>query len=204
MSPRVVALVLLFAACAHRSPPPPTPARDYPGALVIPSQVPVDFLAQQSVEARYGDRSVHFSAALQKRGDTLTLLGLTPFGTRAFLLEQRGVEVTFTPYLSRDLPFPPKNILVDVQRAYFIGLPGAPLPDGEHLGVRDGEEVRERWSAGRLVERRFRRLAADPPGEIVIAYEPGMIASVPPATVRFHNGWFGYDLVIETRSYQAL
>jgi hypothetical protein len=202
-----VTAVALASCAPHRQPPAPAaPPHDYPGILPDPSTIPGDFMARQDVEARYGEQKIRFQAVLQKRGNTLTLLGMTPFGTRAFLLQQIGADVTFTPYMNREMPFPPKNILLDVDRAFFEGLSqkGASLEDGEHAMERDGEEIRETWLGGRVLERHFRRLDGNPAGEIDITYGTGMTGTVPPAAIKFHNGWFGYDLSIDTRSYQPL
>ena len=48
--------------------------------------------------------------------------------------------------------------------AELVGVPGAPLEDGEHSAAVDGEEVLERWSGGRLQSRSFRRLDGVPAG----------------------------------------
>jgi hypothetical protein len=161
-------------------------------------------MARQQVKARYGETRVQFRSVLQKRGDTLTLLGLTPFGTRAFLPQQEGTAVTFTSYVDRVFPFPSHYLLLDIQRALFIGIGSGPLPDGVHTASRDGEEIRERWHAGRIMERTFRRETGQPPGSITITCKDGMVYGVPPAKLKFRNGWFGYELTITTLSYESL
>ena len=188
---RVLLLVLaLSAGCASRKPQATAP--DYPGELVDPATIPDDFLARQRVRATWIDGEVEFDAVLQKQGDALTMVGLTPFGTRAFTLAQKGREVSFTKEIDRDLPFPPRNILLDVQRALF--------PAGE----RAGEEVLERIEGGRLMERSFRRRDGKPAGQIVITYEGGMVGIEPPRVLVLENGWFGYRLRVETESFQRL
>ena len=193
----------LACATAHDHPPP----RPYPGTLTRPSEHPGDFVRRQKLSAKFGDQTQGFEAVLQKQGDQLKLVGLTPFGTKAFLLEQDGLEVKFTSYMPRELPFPPRYILQDVHRVYFGGLgKGAlvPLPDGEHTAQRDGETIAETWRDGRLLERRFTRVAADPPGVITVVYEGGMAGPTSPKVIRIDNGWLGYQLVIETVSEQKL
>jgi hypothetical protein len=209
MSIAVMSLAAAIGALTLRCALKPRPvstltAREYPGTLVLPSTVPGEFLARQLVKARYEGTRVRFESVLQKRGDTLTLLGLTPFGTRAFLLQQEGTAVTFTSYVDRVLPFPPRYILYDIQRALFIGIGFGPLTDGVHTAHRDGEEIRERWKGGRVMERTFQRESGQPPGSITISCKDGMVFGVPPPKLKFRNGWFGYDLTITTRSIEAL
>lgn len=194
----------LVCACRGAHPASPRPPGEYPGTLVPTQALGEDFIARQRVTARHGSREFSFEAALQKRGDALTLLGLTPFGTRAFVLQQRGVEMEFTSSLPEPLPFPPRYILIDIHRVFFIRVAPGPLPDGTHTAVRDGEEVREEWAGGRLQARHFRRLDGRPPGTIDIQYEGALDAATSARRVEFHNRWFGYTLQIETHSREAL
>jgi len=140
---------------------------------------------------------------LQKKGDAITLIGLTPFGTRAFVLEQNGLEVKFTSYIG-DVPFPPRYILQDIERVYFGGLEGAPLTDGEHVAERDGEKIREVWREGKLQQRDFTRLDGDPPGTMAIVYQGGMAGGTSAPEIDIDNGWVGYRLSIVTLSEQRL
>jgi hypothetical protein len=199
---RTAALVLVFAfagAGCTGTPRSASPARaaDYPGELVDSAALPSLFLRQR-IEARFGDRSIAFSAVLQSDAGVLSLLALTPYGSRAFLLQQRGKTIAFNRYVDRDLPFPPRFILLDVHRTLFLGLPGAPLPDGDHTAVQHGERIVERWRGGRLLERTFERVDGRPAGRIRIAYQDGMRPPLPPARIDLHNGWFGYQLAIHT------
>lgn len=199
----MIQALTLGCSSIHRQEPTPV-VREYPGTLVHPSTIAGDFLARQEVRARYGKKRIRFRSILQKRGDTLILLGMTPFGTRAFLLQQEGTEVTFTRYVDLVFPFPPKYILFDIHRALFIGIASAPLADGEHTAHRDGEVIRERWRDGRLLERTFRRESGQPPGLIRITYEDWTLFGIPPRKITFRNDWFGYELAITTRSYEPL
>lgn len=173
---------------------------DYPGALVPVSEIPGAFLWRQQLAAEYGPRTVSFEAVLQKKGEKLVVLGLTPYGSRAFVIEQVGTSFTFTNHLPPEhaLPFPPRSILLDIHRAWFMALPGAPRADGEHTGVREGEEVTEVWRGGAVLERRYRRLDGAPPGEIRVTYGAGMRDLRPPDEAVVDNAWFGYRLVVRT------
>jgi hypothetical protein len=189
-------------------PPPQSAPRPEPGVLHAPSEYPGAFLDRQTIVATYGKKSAKFDAVLQKRDDELVLLGMTPFGSRAFSLKQTGLQVAFESFVPQELPFPPQYILFDVQRVFFEGtLPGLPTPsDGAHeFAPRDGEVMTEYWQDGRVLQRRFRRTSGDPAGEIVIVYESGMaLGGPPPQHIAFTNGWYGYRLDITTLSHQAL
>ena len=191
------ALFALTVACAAA---PPRPARDYPGTLVRPSVLAANFVLTQKLVAQFGEDTHALEAVLQKKGDDLTLVALSPFRTRLFVLEQHGLEVKFTSYLPREMPFPPRYILYDVQRVYLRGLPGAPLLDGEHRAEIDGEEVQEVWAGGRLLQRNFTR--AGVLGRLAITYQPGMEKGVSPPLIQIDNGWVGYHLTITTLSQQ--
>jgi hypothetical protein len=189
----------MLVGCASQPKP---PRMEYPGVLHPPSTLGADFLLRQKISAQFGgEKEISFEAVLQKVGDELTLIGLTPFGSRAFLLQQTGTEIEFTNYVDKELPFPPKYILLDIQRTLRVG---QPLGDGSHE-LEDAEErVRETWASGRILERRVRRKDDRPPGELVIVYEGGMPPGEPPPKMRFDNGWFGYRLTIETTEARKL
>lgn len=208
--PALVGLALALVAhafilgCLGRRPPATAVTRDYPGTLVSPATVPGNFLARQEVRGRHGETRIRFNSVLQKLGDRLTLVGLTPFGSRAFLLEQQGTATMFTTYFNRVLPFPDRYILLDIHRALFIGVGPGPLDDGEHVAHRDGEEIRELWKDGRLLERTFRRESGQPPGLITIGYEGWKRFGFPPRRLTLQNEWFDYELVITTQSVESL
>jgi hypothetical protein len=201
-----VAGLVLVLASALACQPAPLPARSYTGPLRAPSTLGPDFLDRQRIVASYGDRELQFDAVVQKKGDELTLLGLTPFGTRAFVVRQTGTGVFFQSFVPQSLPFPPRYILIDIHRVFFGRAPGAPIPaDGERETVSEGESVVERWKGGRLLRRVFRRVDGNPPGDIVVEYDGGFEAGgPPPARVMFRNGWYGYRLDIMTQSHQLL
>ena len=60
-----------------------------------------------------------FGLVLQKSGPKLVLLGLTPFGAKAFSVTQIGLQTWPESYLGPIQPVPPLNVLRDVQRAHF-------------------------------------------------------------------------------------
>jgi Protein of unknown function (DUF3261) len=197
---RASILLVVVVACAAARPP----QREYPGTLLPPSRSSGNFVRTQKLVAHYGGETRSMDAVLQKEGDLLTLIGMTPFGSKAFVLQQQGVDVTFKSYVPIELPFPPKYILLDVQRVYFAGISQAPLDDGEHSMERDGERIVERWQGGRLLTRAFTRLSGDPAGAITIVYEGGMAGGTSAKKIEIDNGWVGYQLSITTVQEQPL
>lgn len=197
--------LLFLVACGTQRPQ--EPPREYPGVLARPSELhsPLGdaFALEQRVRSESPAGAHEFRAVLQKRGDELVLVGLGPHGGRGFVLTQRGTEVDFESHLPEELPFPPRFMLLDIHRTWFVGLP-APQEDGEHTETIDGEEIVERWEGGRLRERTFRRIDGEPPGVIRVEYEGGLGTETPPSIVRFDNGWFGYRLILTTLSHQTI
>lgn len=175
------------------------PAPIDPGALERPAFYDGDFVIEQRVTAEHPQGSESFRAVLEKHGDSLVLVALGPHGGRAFVLSQRGDEIAFESHIGRELPFPPRFMLLDVHRTWLAGLPGAPRPDGDHEAVIGQDRVREAWADGRLLSRSFERIDGQPPGVIRVTYEGGLSPDLneSPTRVVYENGWFGYRLLLE-------
>jgi hypothetical protein len=219
----VLCIVVSCGAGARKEADWPTPV-----VLLAPAAHPADFFDRQRIVATYKGHTASFDAVVQKRGNELTLVGLTPFGSRAFVLRQVGGEASFESFVPQTLPFPPNYILVDVERVFFPWTDAAPPTDANRQFLHDGEIVTERWQAGRLLRRTFSRdgtsprlttpPSADvpsaspergrnglPPGQIVVEYDGGMASDgTPPRHVSFDNGQFGYHLDITTLTHQNL
>ena len=117
----------------------------------------------------------------------LTKRMLAVTGGRAFVLTQEGDAVSFESQMPRELPFPPEFMLMDVHRTWLRGIPregSAPLPDGEHDAVVEGENVHEVWSGGRLLSRSFHILTSNLAyWSVAITYEGGLGATELPSRV---------------------
>jgi hypothetical protein len=204
----IAGLACAGTLCACSSSPGPK-AAPTPDVVVLhtPNELPGDFLDRQTIHAVYGKRSASFDAVLQKRGNEIVLIGMTPFGSRAFVLKQTGLDVSFESFVPQELPFPPSYILLDVERVFFGGVApaGQALPDGSHEAPRDAEIVSETWQGGLLKQRRFRKASGQPAGDVVIDYGPGMPpGGPPPEKITYSSGWYGYRLEIVTVGHQAL
>jgi len=201
----ILALAVAVAAaagCAHGggAPPPgqiPTPTA---AELPPPDAIPGEFAVRQKLTASSPKGGGSFEAVLQKTPGTLTLVGLTPYGSRAFLLQQTKGDVQFTKYIPRDMPFPPTFMLLDIHRVLDQWL-GPPLPAGERSGQVGDETIHERWRDGKLIERTFASARSKPPGTISISYE-AYGASGPATHITLQNARFGYRIVIETVPFQ--
>jgi hypothetical protein len=189
----VAVLALLVVACAGADPS-PAPARDPASMLVPTGEISGNFLMRQHLAFEAGDDRGSFEALVQKRCDELIVVGLTPFGSRAFTLRQRGLDVEIETHVEVEWPFPPRRILLDVHRVYFLPLANPPPGDGVHESRFGGEIVSERWSAGLLQQRRFRRDDGTPPQEVVVTYDDGASPDHAPIRVRVENHRFGYVL----------
>ncbi len=191
-------LAALIGACGGTREPAQAPP-DARGCCVFvdTARLPGDFVWRQRIGVSYRERQESFQAVLEKQGNRLVLLALTPFGTRAFALEQVGVTVSYTPFMDLELPFPPKYILADVHRTFFRGLP-EPTADGVYQGEADGERITERWENGRLMRREYLGPNGDASGSIVIDYVGGMRDGTPSGEIHFDNRRYGYALTITT------
>ena len=213
---------LAFAACRT---PRPVVLRDadYPGTLQAPATLPVEAVWQQRVTASWQapgqpPQERGFDAAVQRRGDTLTVIGLSPMGSIGFSVEQGPDGIDVVNNIPEQMVIPPRFILLDVQRAFFPWFDDD-MQDGERSADRDGERITERWADGRLRERTFTRLDGARDGTIRISYrwtrsgdadpewaDPERADpewALPPHAV-LDNAWFGYRLTIDTSSETRL
>jgi hypothetical protein len=120
----VLAAAALFG-CA-RVPPPafiflPLPRiADCPGSLVPTHELEGDWVIHERIRVRGAEVDEAYGLVVQKSGPRLVLIGLTPFGAKAFSLTQIGVEVWSESKLGPALPVPPENVLRDLHRAHFL------------------------------------------------------------------------------------
>lgn len=220
--PAVAAAALLLlsavAGCRSTQAPAPLDERDYPGTLQPPANLAVEAVWQQRVVAQWHPPGQEpqrrgFDAALQRRGDELTVLGLSPMGSIGFTITQSDDGIAVDNRMQDQLRIPPRFILLDVQRAFYpiaaldaeaAAAADTSAADGERSAVVDGERVTERREGGVLRERRFERVDGTPAGTITITYEWGQADWALPTRALLDNGWFGYQLTIDTHSETRL
>jgi hypothetical protein len=185
-------------ACGHAPPQPAAPVRPYACTLHPLAELRPEFSVRQHVEASSGGKGGGFDTVLQKKGDTLVLVGLVA-GERAFVLKQQGDQVSFEQSFGPPLPFPPEYVIIDIHRAYWKHLPA-----GTTSGDLDGEHVEETWSNGNLVERRFFR-PGEYKGAVRVEYGSGCNATrCLPASLKITNEWFGYTVTVTNEEFTIL
>jgi uncharacterized protein DUF3261 len=197
-----IAALLAVAGCIHHTAPPERPKMAPPSAAELPppDAIPGAFSLRQKLNATSPKGGGSFEAVLQKAPGTLTLVGLTPYGSRAFLLQQTKDDVQFTKYVPREMPFAPTFMLLDIHRVLDQWL-GPPLAAGERSGQVGDETIHERWQGGHLVERTFTNAKAQPPGTITITYA-GHDASGMATHITLQNARLDYRITIETVPFQ--
>ncbi len=183
-------------------------ASEYPCVLHPPASLPGSLFVRQrlSITAVREGRPFtgELEAVVQKSGDTLTIIGLGPMSVRAFSLVQRADRIEVEQHLGGELPFSPRNVVVDVHRVYWKRLPGPPPVDGVRRGSLDGEELEETWRGGELVALSFSRPGAFE-GSVRVELGPGCSATAcEPASATLYNEWFHYTLEIENDAYERL
>ena len=180
---------------------------DYPGTLQPPTALAVEAVWQQHVVASWrgpdGEPNERgFDAALQRRGGSLVVVGLSPMGSVGFSVTQGPDGVVVVNHIPDQMVIPPHFILLDVQRAFFPWAAenmsqGA---TGEIITSRVDERIAERYERGRLVERTFTRTSGEPAGTVHVSYEWGDQAWALPERAVLDNHWFDYKLTITTSS----
>jgi Protein of unknown function (DUF3261) len=200
----VLLALIAMVGCAHQPAPPAPASMPAPTAAELPppDAIPGTFSLRQRLTASSAKGGGSFEAVLQKQPGKLTLVGLTPYGSRAFLLEQTKGDVQFTKYVPRDLPFPPTFMLLDIHRVLASWL-GPPLAaSGERSGRVGDETIRERWQGGKLMERTFTSAKSNPPGVITISYAGHGAADNIATHITLQNARLDYRIVIETVPFQ--
>ncbi|CAN5901654.1 hypothetical protein BH11MYX3_BH11MYX3_01670 [soil metagenome] len=211
---RAVLVVLAITACGH---PPRTSTiqttapSEYPGVLHDPKTFPRDFMVRQTLKIhtqRDGQPvDAELDAVVQKQGDTLLIIGLGPMDMKAFTLTQKGDQIEFVQVAGPELPFSPRNIVVDVHRVFFKRLPAPAQPgySGVQRGELDDERVEEVWKDGQLRAATFTRPGSKLKGAIRVQLGEGCTpVACEPVSAMLRNEWFGYTLTIANEGYETL
>ena len=196
-------LLLLGGCFSPRSQPTRLETGSIESQLRSSHEIEADFSARQRLRFRFADRAGSMNAVLQVHCGEVVVVALTPFGTRLFSIRQRGLVVEVEPAVDESWPISPLRVLLDVQRSFLYPLASPPPPDGTHSGRVGSVKVREEWRGARLVERSLTESADDRSGPFVVRYDPGMEPGMLPPHTRLSSELHGYELEIETHSYNA-
>jgi len=214
---RALVLLVIVSACAG------TPKRhfdvlssapaEYPGTLRDPKTIAANFFVRQTLTVHTTDKQgkpveAELEAVLQKQGDTLQVVGFGPMSVKAFTLVHKGDRIVFDQFYGPQMPFSPRNIVVDIHRVFFMRLPPPTDPKftGVNKGELDGEHVEETWKDGQLRATTFTR-PGDPKlkGAIRIQLSDGCDPQhCEPETAQLRNEWFGYTLSIANEAFERL
>lgn len=184
---------------------------EYPGVLPDPKTLTPDFMVRQTltITTKRDGKPVEaeLDAVLQKQGDTLLIVGFGPMNAKAFTLTQRGDRIEFAQFLGPELPFSPRNVVVDVHRVYFKRLP--PPTEANYSGILrgqlDGESVEETWKDGQLRGSVFTRPGEKLVGAVRVERAAGCEpVRCEPESATLVNEWFGYTLTIASEEYERL
>ncbi|HEX5660241.1 MAG TPA: DUF3261 domain-containing protein [Polyangiales bacterium] len=194
-----LALALLLAACAPKAGPTTgVPQFSLGGVLISTDQITAEpFVVQQHIKGVYQGGDVTIDCVVQFKDKKLTVLGLTPFGTRAFSIEQEGVQVKFEKYVERDMPVQPEMVLYDIHRVFF-----RKLPPGQSRGQDHSDQVTELQSGDYVIERRFESMEG--PANLVVITFDGPPAPIVAPHVTIANTAFAYSLEIENSEQKSL
>ena len=160
-----------------------------------------DFTWQQRLEVEFAGDTHTLPVILQKVDDKLTVIGFTPFGSRAFVLTQQGIKFSFETYLKQELPFHPGAILIDIHKVYFLGLTeiwnnNNQVPEGDNnWELQDRYSVSDHWENGMLKQR---TIVDSYSRKVDIEYQGGYLPGLTSPPVRLVNHFFGYTLQVAT------
>jgi len=204
-------LAPFFAACTAARPSQPSPPVLDASSFVDMAKVPWNFVWRQAITAEFRRpvpgaklEVASFEAVLQKEGSVLTMVGLTSFGTRAFVAHQEGAAVKLDEGQASQLPFPPEFIFLDINRCFFAGLSKSTLADGWHEQAWAEETISDLWQAGRLQQRVLHERLGRSKAPITIRYLKGFVQGSAPQEVELVNERFGYRLKITTLESENL
>lgn len=140
--------VLLLCACAHQSRSTHREAhRDELPPLLAPASLQAERSASQVVRGAFGSREMTFNCVLAVKGGTLTVIGLTALGVRAFTLRYDGREVSVENTLPIPAQMTPERLLADIQLVYW------PLSTLQPTLKRAGFDVSEPYTGTRRLRR---------------------------------------------------
>jgi len=165
-------------------------ARDgCPVALVDTSEIAAGLRAQGTLRIAVDGTETTLGFALERANGTLTMVGFTPFGTRAFAIRQVGSELHVDDFVGRRMGVEPIWLADALHRALLVTPPRDALETA--AGRRwswGGEEITEHLDPeGAPDLRRFAHAAAGSTDVVTVEYPRSSGAGI-----EIDNPWCGY------------
>lgn len=190
-------------ALAHGSPFQEPGLRSALNQLQPAEALAAEFVLQQHVTIQWsspsGPGEAEFDAALERKGDSLLLLGLGPMQRVGFELELRRKKIRFKNHTGREVPFRPEDILADVQRVFYPWIdPKKNCRNCQRTGLWGSLEIEEQLGPEHLKQRLFQVRGRPELGNVMIQYSGQALLGALPNKAEVQNDWFGYQLTIES------
>jgi hypothetical protein len=164
-----------------------------PGCAVVPvatPELPADVSLRVRMTVVAGGTSSSLEAVARRSGGALVIVGLAPYGPTLFTLRQQGRTLSVEGAASRELGLLPLWVADALHRVYWIRPPAESGADWE----REGERIRQRSEAGRLL-REFAPSGAAPDSPRVSIQYPAAGGN---GVIEIHNPRCGYDARLVT------
>lgn len=164
-----------------------------------------ELVLRQKLHFRHAKRTGSLDAVVQVHCGKVSIVGLSPMGTRLFAITQQGDAIDVELSAGAAWPFPPEEILQAVHRTYLLPIARPPRSDGTHRVEVGSIRFSEVWQDGALLERQFPFTDAQA-GEpaLTVRYSGERSSSGIASRVALHDMALGYHLDIETLSAEPL
>jgi len=185
---------------------PSAPGEARPNVVLVPAErMERELVLRQKLRFRHAKHTGSLDAVVQVHCGKVSIVGLSPVGTRLFSITQQGeaIDVELSPGAA--WPFPPEEILQAVHRTYLLPIAQPARSDGAHRVEVGSIRFVEVWQDGALLERQFPYADAQA-GEraLTVRYSGERSSSGIASRVALHDTALGYHLDIETSSVEHL
>ena len=187
--------ILASGGCGHL-PFAPRAMRECPGAIRSTDEIAGDLRLDLRLLVRSEKVDTALRLAVEKRGDALVLVGLSPLGAVLFSVRQTGTDTEVEALPAALLEIPPENVLRDLHRVHFLTASTPLAANGTSDVVRDDTRITEHWQGGTLRSRTFERVNGRPRGQVVVDFVAKPAEGLSEA--RIHNGWCDYEATLVT------
>ena len=169
------------------------------------AQIESNFMLRQKLLGSFRGQDFHGEVIIQKLAGELTIIALTPFGSKAFAIKQTSERIDSVSFIPQQLVFPPELMVLDIHRSLFIGSNKSDKPQNGVINfVYKGVGIRETWNKGQLKQRLFFAKNKPKTVEFTINYGEGMHDFIPPAEIELFDHRIGYRIRVITSHFEPL